>query len=230
MWLEHLLLKDPSIKGLYCLSTSYRHEPNPIPGRHDLIFPLFEFEARGDMEDLCTLMNELLDHLGFAKSGDSYARGKYQDVCDKYDCKTVEAPEEAKLKEDHGSVFFLTDFTEASNPYWNMKRQKDGTSKKVDVIVHGIETFGTAERSSDPNDMRDRFHSISDGEYAGLLYKKFGEERVEKELEEFLALPFINRYGGGIGLTRLIRGMELEGLLGEEQEPTPLRQNLCSTS
>ena len=42
MWLEYDLLKDPSKPGFFCLSTSFRNEPNPVPGRHDKIFPMFE--------------------------------------------------------------------------------------------------------------------------------------------------------------------------------------------
>jgi aspartyl/asparaginyl-tRNA synthetase len=213
MWLEHLLLKNPSVKGLYCLSTSYRHEPNPIPGRHCLIFPLFEFESRGDVEDMIKLEKELLLHLGFKPKGKDFPRGKYQDLCDKYNCETIEAKQENKLKDDYGSVFFLTDFTEKSNPYWNMRERKDGNFDKVDVIVGGMETIGSAERSSDAKVMREKFHSTSDGEYAQILYDKFGKERVESELEEFLSLPFCKRYGGGIGMTRLISAMEAEGLL-----------------
>ena len=52
------------------------------------------------------------------------------------------------------------------------------------------------------------FNTISDGEYASLLYELFGEERVEKELEEFLSYDFFPRYGGGIGVTRLISAFE----------------------
>ena len=42
MWLEYELLKNPTVPGYFCVSTSYRNEPNPVPGRHDLIFPMFE--------------------------------------------------------------------------------------------------------------------------------------------------------------------------------------------
>jgi len=45
--------------------------------------------------------------------------------------------------------------------------------------------------------------------YAKLLYAQFGKERVEAELEDFLALDFIPRVGGGIGLTRLIHAMDI---------------------
>ncbi len=55
MWLEYELLTRPELKGCYCLSTSYRQEPNPISGRHELIFPMFEFEAPGNFDDLLKL-------------------------------------------------------------------------------------------------------------------------------------------------------------------------------
>ena len=61
--------------------------------------------------------------------------------------------------------------------------------------------------------MRNGFNTISDGEYAKILYSKFGRERVDKELDVFLSNKFIKRSGGGIGVTRLIRSMKLEGLI-----------------
>ena len=48
MWLEYELLTKPELPGVFCVSTSYRNEPNPVPGRHKLIFPMFEFELKGD--------------------------------------------------------------------------------------------------------------------------------------------------------------------------------------
>ena len=65
MWLEHELLSKPESKGFFCVSTSYRQEPNAIPGRHDIIFPMFEFEFPGTIEDLREMEIELCDHLGF---------------------------------------------------------------------------------------------------------------------------------------------------------------------
>ena len=43
MWLEYELLTKPDVPGFFCVSTSYRQEPNAIPGRHDLIFPMFSY-------------------------------------------------------------------------------------------------------------------------------------------------------------------------------------------
>ena len=71
----------------------------------------------------------------------------------------------------------------------------------------GMETIGSAERSADTDEMREQFHTISDGEYANLLYELFGHERVEKELEEFLSNDFFPRFGGGIGVTRLLSAL-----------------------
>ena len=95
-----------------------------------------------------------------------------------------------------------------------MKRNpNDDTSYKVDVILSGMETFGSAEREVDKNVMRDKFESIMDGSYKNKLFELFGEERTRAELDEYLDLNFIKRSGCGIGLTRLIKSMEKEGLI-----------------
>ena len=49
--------------------------------------------------------------------------------------------------------------------------------------------------------------------YAKIIFDKFSKERVEEELNEFLALDFFERSGGGIGVTRLIRVMKENKLL-----------------
>ena len=103
----------------------------------------------------------------------------------------------------------ITDFPEFTSPFWNMSRYADGVrSKKIDVILGGMETIGSAERSCDVDQMRDTFHTITDGAYANLLFDLFGKERVEAELEEFLKFDFFPRVGGGIGITRMIPALE----------------------
>jgi aspartyl/asparaginyl-tRNA synthetase len=84
---------------------------------------------------------------------------------------------------------------------------------KIDVILHGQETIGSAERSCDKEEMKWNFLNQTDGRYANLLFNKFGKERVMNELEEFLSHDFFPRYGGGIGMTRMARAMKLEGLI-----------------
>jgi hypothetical protein len=79
----------------------------------------------------------------------------------------------------------------------------------VDVILYGQETIGSAERSCDVEEMRNMFYTIENGGYSAKLFELFGKERVEAELEEFLSHNFFERFGGGIGMTRLARAYEL---------------------
>ena len=99
-----------------------------------------------------------------------------------------------------------------------MKQSDDveGEAKKVDVIIHGIETIGSAERSCDPAEMKRQFYTISDGGYSDILFSKFSKERVEDELNDFMEHKFFPRSGGGIGVTRMIRAMKLSGLIPEK--------------
>lgn len=204
MWLEYELLSNPKVKGFYCISTSFRNEPNPIEGRHDLIFPMFEFETHGDMNDLIKLEKELCFYLGFG----AIAELQYRRMSKQYGVDILEAEHEKLMQEEFGNVVLLKYFPTNTSPFWNMK-QSHGDACKVDVIIHGMETIGSAERSTDEDEMRDQFHTISEGMYADILFAQFGKDRVETELENFLAFDFFPRIGGGIGLTRLIRGLEL---------------------
>ena len=217
MWLEHYLLENPDKPGFFCLSTSYRNEPNPVPGRHDLIFPMFEFESRGTMEDMIALEKELLEHLGFTKDmypDNVYPEGDYDEVADKYGVEILEHEHETQLEKDHGPVFFLKNFPERTSPFWNMGRNESGShANKIDVIIHGIETIGSAERSCDKESMRQMFNSITNGEYANTLYAQFSKKRVQQEMNDFLSKDFMPRFGGGIGMTRMIRAMKLSKLI-----------------
>ena len=210
MWLEYELLTRPTVPGVFCISTSFRQEPNPIPGRHRTLFPMFEFEARGGVNDLRLLMSELLEHLEYG-SADSFPVVEYKDAAKKYEVDEISRHEEERMKDDYGRVAFLESFPEETSPFWNMKRDGCGHANKIDVIIDGMETIGSAERGSDPNEMRESFYSICEGGYAKKLFDLFGKKRVEAELESFLELPFFPRFGGGIGMTRLIKSMETIG-------------------
>ena len=235
MWLEYELLTRPELKGCYCLSTSYRQEPNPISGRHQLIFPMFEFEAPGNFDDLLKLENDLLKHLGFKCDHDrhryteDFPGGSYMSVCARYTAADNEltANHESNLYDEMGDVFFLTHFPEHTSPFWNMKMEKmeykagsmvstkyqQRVALKCDVIIGGMETIGSAERSSDVQEMKHQFNTISDGNYRELLYGLFSPARVDLEFFEFLTHNFVPRFGGGIGIQRLIRGMKIAKLL-----------------
>ena len=95
-----------------------------------------------------------------------------------------------------------------------MKRGDKGLYNKMDVILFGMETIGSAERSTNVEEMyRHNFFTISNGQYAKLLFNAFGEDRVMKELDAYLSLKMFPRFGAGIGVTRMARAMQLAGLL-----------------
>lgn len=211
MWLEYELLKDPGLSGVFCMSTSYRQEQNPIPGRHELIFPMFEFESHGNIDDLRSLEADLCEQLGFGPKN-SYKHLTYEEAAGFYGVDELTAEHEGMMEKDFGPVVFLERFPVHTSPFWNMRRDGD-IARKIDVILGGNETIGSAERSVDKKEMRVEFTTISDGQYAQRLYDEFGKERVIGELEEFLTFDFTPRYGGGIGMTRIISAMKKKGLI-----------------
>ena len=225
MWLEFELLRKPDVPGYFCMTTSFRNEPNPVAGRHDKIFGLFELEMKGSLVDLMNLWKELCAYLGYPNAPHEVS---YDDIANKYGVESLDHEHETRMYEEFGPVVFLKNFPIHTSPFWNMGLYPDKKhAKKVDVILSGIETIGSAERSCNVEEMRDMFHTISGGGYANILYSQFTKERVEKELCDFLSYPMIQRVGGGIGMTRLIRSLKMEGLLDaliEEAAITPNKQ------
>lgn len=208
MWLEYELLKNHQWHGVFCITTSYRDEPVIIEGRHHRIFPMFEFESHGDMNALRKLEHELLLYLGF----DLPKTIMYEEACSKYEVSTIEATQEYALSREVGPSLLIEKFPLRTSPFWNMKKGADGLFNKIDVVLFGMETIGSAERSTNIEEMREMFFTISDGKYAELLFNKFGKTRVLKELDEYLSLPMVPRFGAGIGITRLENAMQQAGL------------------
>jgi len=205
MWLEYELLQNPDLKGIFCMSTSFRDEKEPIPGRHEIIFPMFEFEAKGNFNDLRKLEVELCEHMGLGEKS-TFTFKSYTEMSKKYNTDELNSDHEKQMKEEYGNVFFLEKFPYHTSPFWNMKKEGE-LANKIDVIIDGKETIGSAEREVDPVEMRRQFYSISNGEYSHTLFSKFGRKRVEQELEDFLSFNFFPRFGGGIGMTRLISAL-----------------------
>ncbi|MBI4117926.1 MAG: transposase [Parcubacteria group bacterium] len=212
MWLEHDLLRDPSLPGLFCMTTSYRNERDPQPGRHNLIFPMFEFETHGGIERLRYILEELLVFLGIVRHHQDVTTVDYERSADTYGVQEIGDAEEKRLCQELGPAVLLSRFPEHTSPFWNMRRGPDGKAEKIDVLMP-IETIGSAERSCDPEDMWQRFHTITDGAYAQALFERFGEKETLDELRYFLSLKFFERCGGGIGITRLVQAMKQRGLL-----------------
>ena len=200
MWLEYELLKaGPDVPGFFCVSTSYRAEPNPVEGRHEVIFPMFEFELPGDVHDLQAMEEELCEYLGLKIPKDKIKT--YEEWQKVFNVKELDHEHENIIKRG-----MITDFPEFTSPFWNMERDGN-TSRKIDVILNGMETIGSAERSCDKYTMKRTFSTISDRQYSQLLYALFGQDRVEKELEEFLDGDCFPRSGGGIGIQRMMNAL-----------------------
>ncbi len=225
MWLEYEILKNPKFKGVFCQTTSYRNEPFPIAGRHKKIFPMFEFESHGGFDELKKIEFELLEFLGFS----SPTSFEYEKLCKLYSTDEIKAEHEERICNEINPVICLEKFPGRTNPFWNMKHNKNNIYNKIDIILYGQETIGSAERSTNIQEMRENFYSISDGMYANLLFTKFGKDRVEKELEEYFSLPMIPRFGAGVGVTRLARAMQCAGLIEANNEAF-FKPNFASTS
>ena len=157
---------------------------------------MFEFEMHGGVEELEKMEIELCEHLGIPLDPENI--NTYDDWTNQFNTKELDHDHEEKI-----SRGMITDFPEWTSPFWNMARNEDGTSKKIDVILNGMETIGSAERSTDKDQMRDTFYTISDGQYAQLIIDLFGRSRVEAELEKFLSFDFFPRSGGGLSLIHI---------------------------
>tara|TARA_B100000902_G_scaffold98960_1_gene101381 strand:- start:989 stop:1735 length:747 start_codon:yes stop_codon:yes gene_type:complete len=184
LWLEHELLTNPLSIGYFCQSTSYRKEPNPVKGRHEDVFHMFEFEMHGGIEDLIKIELELCEYLELPQ----LEIGTYSDWARKFDVSKLNYEHEKQI-----GYGMITDFPKWESSFWN-------TSNKVDVILNGMETIGGAERSCDRDEMRSKFYN---GVYDIHLIGRFGS-KVERELERYLDHNFFPRCGAGIGVSRLM--------------------------
>ena len=211
---EQVLLGMKEPHGIFHLTYSYRDEKE-ISDRHKRTFPLLEFEAPADRNGYTELIDtckSLLQHLGFTQ----FYTITYADACKRYRVTLITKKEEKLLEKDFGQVVFLTHFP-VEETFFNMRRDpKDPNHAfKLDVIVGGQEAIGSAERAVLVEAMRKEFYASNGGRYHKRLFELFGRQEVETELERYLAHKFFPRYGGGIGLIRLIQAMEKYGLLPE---------------
>ena len=160
MNLEKILMENADeLDGIFCLTASYRDEPNPIPNRHKKSFCMFEAEQKGDFKNLLDILSELMVHLGLVKNTKDIPFFAYNELCEHYHVDTLEAEHENKMWHEYGDVVGITHFTEKTSPFFNMKQEgvdeKTGEIlyNKCDLIICGQETFGSAERSCDVEQM-----------------------------------------------------------------------------
>ena len=121
---------------------------------------MFEFEMPGNIHDLQQMNIDLCKYLGFP----DLEIDMYNNWAKKFETKELGNEEEKQIQNG-----MITHFPEFTHPFWNMSRNVGGTAKKIDVILGGMETIGSAERSTDVHQMRETFYSITNGDYAQLL-------------------------------------------------------------
>ncbi|MFT7434207.1 MAG: aspartyl/asparaginyl-tRNA synthetase [Alphaproteobacteria bacterium] len=206
MWLEFELLKNPELPGVFCCSTSYRQHKNPVAGRHENIFPIFDFETAGGIESMAQLQKDILTHFGF--SLEDLKSAAYDKITLDFGVKKIDATTESRIGNELSSIMVIKDKPNSLNPSWSHKRVGEHV-KTSDVILYGMETIGASERGTNAEYMRERFYAIDGGNVAKTLFDTFGQGRVERELGEFLSLDLFPRSTGSIGLTRMIRALRL---------------------
>ncbi len=216
MWLEFELLKNPDLPGVFCCTTSYRQHKNPVPGRHENIFPIFDFETSGGIQSMLQIQRELLEHFDFDMG--LYKEFTHSNLTLDLGVKNIDAATESLIGQNVSPVTVVTDRPNSINKSWCAKRDNDRV-KTSDVILYGMETIGASERAVNVEAMRERFYTIQDGLFAQTLFETFGQKRVERELGEFLSLDFFPRSTGSIGLTRMIRALRENETARQNAEP-----------
>lgn len=201
-------------KGYFAHNTSTRDEYKAGDGRREFKFPLTEFEFINETEEsgfdeLALFLSKLITHLGFSPPEMVY----YEDECYHLGTEFIGDEEEQALCEKYGSVVLLGKFPLRTDPYWNMRHAGCDIYDKIDVIIHGFESIGSAVRSCNVREMRTNICLQDEGNYLRTMYEYFGKERVDTEIEEYFDYDFIPRCGGGLGMSRIIRGMKIEGIL-----------------
>ena len=123
MWLEYELLNNPDVPGFFCISTSYRDEKNITEGRHDIIFPMFEFEFPGTIVELEQMERELCEHMGFGNK-QSIVDKDYLEWSEYFDLyggeELTHKHEDAMCKRWQGRVCMIKNFPNHTSPFWNM--------------------------------------------------------------------------------------------------------------
>jgi hypothetical protein len=209
LWLEQVLLENPEWKGAFCSTSSYQDTSATISHNHQTINPIFEFEQRGDYNDLKALTCEIINYLGFKTP----AVIDYETACINYNTEFIQAHHEEQLCQELNQVILLEKFPERTDPYWNIHSLENGMFEKIDVLLHGVKTISSGVRSCDSKIMRNYFYTISDGQYAQRLCDSFGQDQVTQALEAYLGLPFLNRFGGAISINHMASAMKKAGLL-----------------
>ena len=189
------------------LEKALLQSPELLPGVFCLTDQSCEFAARKDTNTAQTIGQALCQWL---QLGDRsvHKESDYRFIADYYKTKFLSPAHEQAIWQDFSPIFTITDKPCVLNTCFTTLTQ-EAHAKTTDTVLFGMSSVTSARRSCDPEDMREAFYTVSNGEYAKSLFELFGESRVMGGLEKFLVHNFFPRYGGSIGIPQLMQAIHL---------------------
>lgn len=228
VWLENELLDNPDRNGYFSIRNHYIVSP----GKQN--YYTFDFESKGTMSDMIQLNRHLLAYLGFTTSNiprrsnyynDSYFRGKvaeslvndslyyseteYDDISIQTNCPGQTDKLDPRIRKEYNSVCFIKNFPKESNSLWNIKEMNNKT-KRVDIILNGINTITGYEKSCNPEEIK---HNFYEQNHVDILYNTFSKQKVDKDFDEYISKTLFPRYGGRIIMSNIADAMVIDELL-----------------
>ena len=230
---EHTLLLNPDKEGYFGI-TNYNSKT--------CSYMMFEFEGKGNINNLINIEKELMEYIGFEKNiidnrnfttnisnvYDLHTKNQmlskaltveYKDYHNGDYNKIIKAlnvknigKKEEKLIQKKYGDIFLLKNIPRYESQFWNTNFENNIAKHVDVIVHGQKTIYSCERSCDIEQMYETFNTILNGQYADTLHNMYGDD-IENELHNYFSNIFFNRYGGNIDIIGMTRGMTISNLL-----------------
>lgn len=197
-YLEYELLQNASVTGYFCI--------NNLNIEHANSTPTVEFVINGNIDVLETFIRDLLVYLGYHNIS-KYNIKDYSYITTKLNTPVNYLSNSVKQKiyTKFGAVFLLKNYPFHTTVHWTIKNNIiNKTYDKLVAILSGHESIISYEISSNKNDMRNQFDSMS--------YNTYTDE-VNNELEQYLSQSFTTRSYGKIFTLEIISSMIKERLI-----------------
>ena len=186
--LDQFLLENPQESGFF--SISYQFQENTL-------YPFIEFTSNDNIRQFYT---EFFNYMGLNQS---VSENEYDDICNFYEINTLTDDIFSRINQDYGTISCIDNFPERVTSSWNIQwNDTESHYYKNMILINGINIMNLFEKSCNTVKMYNMFHT--DNIYLQQLYQRFGEDRVENELNEFLQKDFLPRIGGTIDITKII--------------------------
>lgn len=175
IWLEHELLTNQDLTGIYSICTMYKNDPDYTKKNienvfeADIVTPKFEFVTFGQYSDIIATIVNLLRELGFLEK---YVFTNYNHIAKRRGSKELTIDDLAPSKQ-------VTFVEYIPIKKWGMKY----TTK---VYIQQKEILVLSEHLTESNELLETFLTLDDGHLSNYLYAQFSKERVDDELFKFI--------------------------------------------